>query len=79
MPVSTLGMKGRLVERQEKVGAPGWLSQLGVRLLISVPVTISRIVSLSTESGTAARRERILSLPCLSAPTLLMPSLSEDK
>ena len=55
------------------MGAPGWLSQLSVRLLISVQVMISRFVELSPASGsvlTVWSLLGILSLP-LSLPLTL--------
>ena len=55
------------------MGAPGWLSQLRVQLLISAQVMISWFVSLSPASGPELSLLGILSLSLsLSAPPLFM-------
>ena len=60
------------------MGAPGWLSQLGVQFLILAQVMISWFVSLSPVLGSVLTVQsllRIFFLP-LSAPPLLTLSLS---
>ena len=52
------------------MGAPGWLGRLGVRLLISAQVLISRFVGLSPTSGSTLTVQGLLGIlsPPLSLP-----------
>ena len=54
----------------DETGAPGWLSRLSVKLLISAQVMISRFVGSSTEPAWESLS------PFLSAPPPLAVSLS---
>ena len=65
----------------EIVGAPGWLSQLGVQLLVPAQVMISQFVSSSPASGsllTAQSLPGILSLPLSLCPSSTL-SVSQNK
>ena len=58
------------------MGAPGWLSRLSVRLLILAQVTISGFMGLSPASSSALTTRSLLGSLSLSAPPLLVLSLS---
>ena len=65
------------------VGAPGWLSLLSFRLLLSAQVMISRFVRSSPASGSVLTLQSLVGIlsPPLSAPHQLMCSvtLSQNK
>ena len=63
-------------KKEEEKGAAGWLSQLGVQLLVLAQVMISRLVGSSSGSVLAARSLLGILSPSLSAPPLLSLSLS---
>ena len=58
-------------------GAPGWLSRLGIRLLILAQVMISQVMSLSPTVSAEPAWESLS--PSFSAPPLLTLSLSLKK
>ena len=64
-------------KKEEEKGAAGWLSQLGVQLLVLAQVMISRLVGSSSGSVLAARSLLGILSPSLSAPPLLTISLSK--
>ena len=55
---------------KRRPGAPGWLSRLSGRLLVLAQVMISRLVSLSPESGSVLTTRSLLGILFLS---LLLP------
>ena len=61
------------------VGAPGWLSRLGVRLLVSAQVTISWFVGSSPASGSSLTVRSLLGTLSLSLPLPCSLALSENK
>ena len=66
-------------EKVKRIGAPGWLSQLSIQLFILAQVMISRFMRSIPASGSAPTVRSllgILSLLALSAPPLLVVSLS---
>ena len=66
----------------EIVGAPGWLSQLGVQLLVPAQVMISRFISLSPHQAPCSQHRACLVFSLslsLSAPPLLFLSLKINK
>ena len=62
-------------------GAPGWLSQLSIRLLVSAQVTISPYRELEPRIGSALTGRNLLESLCLplSAPPRLVLPLSLSK
>ena len=62
------------------MGAPGWLGRLGVRLLISAQVLISRFVGLSPTSGSTLTVQGLLGIlsPPLSLPLPCLCSLNQS-
>ena len=74
--------RGDLRKIQAIVGAPGGLSGLNVRLLVSAQVTISWFMSSSPHVGLRADSAEPAGdshAPSLSAPPLLSLSLSQNK
>ena len=69
----------KLLKNLKQFGAPGWLSQLSIQLLISPQVMISQFVSLSPISGYVLTAWSLLGIvsPSRSAPPLLAPYLSK--
>ena len=62
--------------RNEKTGAPGWVCQLSVRLLVSAQVVISWFVSSSPSLGSALIGWSLLGTLSPSAPCVGLLSLS---
>ena len=62
-----------------EMGAPRWLSQLSVQLLVLAQVMISQFMSLSPVSGSVLMACSLLGMPALSAPTPLILSVSLSK
>ena len=54
------------IKKEECLGAPGWLSRLGVWLLISAQVMISGLVRLSPVLGSALTVQGLLGILSLS-------------
>ena len=52
--------------KTQAIGAPGWLNQLSIHLLISAQVMISQFVSSSPKSGFALTVRRLLGILSLS-------------
>ena len=72
------GSPDQMSTRITETGVPGWLGRLGVRLLISAQVVISRFVGSSPASGCAHSTQPASDpqSPSLPAPPLLVLSLS---
>ena len=63
-------------------GAPGWLSQLNVQLLISAQVMISRLMGSSPASGSSLAVQNLLGILSLCSPSVppsLILSLSQTQ
>ena len=60
-------------------GAPGWLSRLSVRLLVSVQVMISQFLGLNSALGSVLRVGSLLGILSLSLPNSRCLCLSQNK
>ena len=63
------------IKKRGSVGAPGWLSQLSVQLLVSTQVMISWFVSSNPALGSALTVQSLLGILSLSLPLCPSPAL----
>ena len=63
--------------KMTRLGAPGWLSQLRLRLLILAQIMLSRFVRLNLMLGSVLTARSLLGIP--SHPHILGPSLAPSK